>query len=56
MADILIRDRLICVTLEGTVRESLLRENNLSLARVAGMCRAAEMSSEQMKSMVTKLK
>ncbi|KAI8506223.1 hypothetical protein Bbelb_156500 [Branchiostoma belcheri] len=47
----LIRDRILCGILDGKVRERLLRESNLSLAKCEAICRAAEVSKQSIQAM-----
>ncbi|KAI8511855.1 hypothetical protein Bbelb_109550 [Branchiostoma belcheri] len=47
----LIRDRILCGILDGKVRERLLRESNLSLAKCEAICRAAEVSKQSIQTM-----
>ena len=47
--DGLVRDRIVCGITSDTVRERLLRESDLTLAKCIDFCRAAEISKEQVK-------
>ena len=49
LTDSLIKDRLISGVMKASVRSRLLRETELTLQKVIGICHAAETSIQQMK-------
>ena len=49
LKDSLIKDRIVCGITNESCRERLLRENDLNLARAIDICRAAEVSEQQLK-------
>lgn len=49
LKDGLIRDRIVCGIKDETCRRRLLRESDLTLAKAVDICRAHEVSAEQMK-------
>ena len=51
LKDGLIRDRIICGIQNQTMKERLLREADLTLKKAIDICRAAEVSREQVKSL-----
>ncbi|GBN52470.1 hypothetical protein AVEN_9472-1 [Araneus ventricosus] len=53
-ADSVVRDRIVLGIADSGLQERLLREGNLSLARAAEICRAAELSKKQAQTVQTK--
>ena len=53
LRDSLIKDILICVIRDRDMKERLLRESDLDLAKALQMCRAAELSKEQARSIAS---
>lgn len=53
--DSLIRDRIVCGTNSSAMRERLLREENLTLDKCMQICRAAELSRENSKTIQGKI-
>ena len=51
LKDGLIRDRIVCGIRNQTLKERLLREADLTLKKAVDICRAAEISREQVKSL-----
>ena len=51
LEDGLIRDRIVCCTNSPRVKERLLREDNLTLAKAISLCRADEKSRKQIKTL-----
>ncbi|CAB4036179.1 Hypothetical predicted protein [Paramuricea clavata] len=49
--DGLIRDRIVCGIKAQTLKERMLRENDLTLQKAIDICRAAETSRDQLKSL-----
>ncbi|XP_046857694.1 uncharacterized protein K02A2.6-like [Xenia sp. Carnegie-2017] len=49
--DGLIRDRIVCGIRNQNIKERLLRESDLTLPKAVDICRASEVSREQMKSL-----
>lgn len=47
LCDDLVRDKLICGIRDGSLRERLLREENLTLSKAVGICNLAELSRAQ---------
>ena len=45
----LIRDRIVCGIKAQTLKERMLRENDLTLQKAIDICRAAETSRDQLK-------
>ncbi|GBL81228.1 hypothetical protein AVEN_143560-1 [Araneus ventricosus] len=54
LADSVVRDRIVLAIAGSGLQERLLREGNLSLARAAEICRAAELSKKQAQTVQTK--
>ena len=50
LRDSLIKDRIVCGILEHSVKERLLREPDLDLNKALQICRASELSKQQVKS------
>ncbi len=51
LSDSLVRDQIVTGILNDKVRESLLRENELTLEKTINICRAAEASKSQVESL-----
>ncbi len=51
--DSLLRDRIVCGILDNNLRERLLRESELDLDKCVQICRATELSKEQLKTLET---
>ena len=51
LCDSLIKDRLICGVTDEALRERLLRDADLTLAKAIDICRASEVSKNQLKSL-----
>lgn len=49
LRDSLVRDRIVCGTVDNALRERLLRETGLTLDKCVSMCRAAETTRAQAK-------
>lgn len=49
LRDSLVRDRIVCGTVDNALRERLLRETGLTLEKCVSMCRAAETTRAQAK-------
>ncbi|XP_061887621.1 uncharacterized protein K02A2.6-like isoform X2 [Entelurus aequoreus] len=49
LRDSLVRDRIVCGTMDNALRERLLRETGLTLDKCVSMCRAAETTRAQAK-------
>ena len=54
VCDSLIRDRIVCGIKDAPLRERLLREADLTLDKAIALCRAAELSKEQSRTLDTK--